>query len=195
MADTPNQNTAPSVAKAMEGKPVEPSFAKATEGKPNAKATEGKPKRGFAGWWQKTTGEPLKLRDKIVLVVFAVVFLFVFYVSLDANKYPALVRVIAGEGAVGVNPTDRALDFGDLAQGTSAVRRVDIQNGTFMPVYVLVWETGSIAELMDVDKKAFRLGAHEGTKIEFSTYIPASAAVESKFNGRVYLFKIPTFGL
>jgi len=156
---------------------------------------EPKKRFSFRAWWGKTTGEPLKLKDKIILIVVGVVFLFVFYVTLDANKYPALVRVIAGEGAVGVNPTDLALDFGDLARGTSAVRRVDIQNGTFMPVYVLVWETGSIAELMDIDKKAFRLGAHEGTKIEFSTYIPASAAIDTKFNGRVYLFKIPTFGL
>ena len=156
---------------------------------------EPKKRFSFRAWWGKTTGEPLKLKDKIILIVVGVVFLFVFYVTLDANKYPALVRVIAGEGAVGVNPTDLALDFGDLARGTSAVRRVDIQNGTFMPVYVLVWETGSIAELMDIDKKAFRLGAHEGAKIESSTYIPASAAIDTKFNGRVYLFKIPTFGL
>ena len=30
---------------------------------------------------------------------------------------------------------------------------------------------------------------------EFSTYIPASAGIDQKYDGRVFLFKIPTFGL
>ena len=156
---------------------------------------EPKKRFSFGAWWDKTTGEPLKLKDKIILIVVGVVFLFVFYVTLDANKYPALVRVIAGEGAVGVNPTDLALDFGDLARGTSAVRRVDIQNGTFTPMYVLVWEVGGISSLMEVDKTAFRLAPKSGTKIEFSTYMPASAEIDKIYKGRVYIFKIPTFGI
>lgn len=165
---------------------------------PASQPAQPKPKKvkfNLGAWWKNSTGAPLRTRDKIVLIVFGVIFLFVFYVTLDANKYPALVRVVAGEGKVGVNPTDQALDFGDLARGTSAVRRVDIQNGTFMPMYVLVWKVGNISSLIDVDKPNFRLGPNSGTKIEFSSYMPASAEVDKIYKGRVYIFKIPTFGL
>ncbi len=162
-----------------------------------APAGSAKPKWSFGAWWQKTTGQPLRAKDKAVLIIIGVLFLFTFYVSLDANKYRALVKVVEGEGKVGVNPTDQALDFGDLARGTSAVRRVSLENGTFMPVYVLVWKTGSISGLMDIEegKSAFRLAPKESTKIEFLTYVPASAEVNKDYTGRVYVFKIPTFGL
>ena len=180
------------------GKPLgSPSTNSAGSQQAGSGQAQGKPKMkfNFGAWWNKSTGQPLRTRDKVVLIVFGLVFLFVFYITLDANKYPALVRVVEGEGKVGVNPTDLALDFGDLARGTSAVRRVDIQNGTFMPMYVLVWKVGSISSLIEVDKASFRLGPNSGTKIEFLSYMPASAEVERIYKGRVFIFKIPTFGL
>ena len=150
---------------------------------------------GMSSWIEKKAGRPLKTKDKVLGIVLLVVFLFVFYVVLDANKYKALVNVIEGEGAVGVNPTSEALDFGDLARGTSAVRRVDINNGTFMPVYVMIWKVGSISDLVDIGKNNFRLAAHSEEKVEFTSYIPASGEVGRNYTGRVFLFKIPTFGL
>ncbi len=152
-------------------------------------------KRGFSLWWERTTGAPMKVRHKVGLTIFLVIFLFIFYVVLDANKYRALVHVIEGEGKIGVNPTDLALDFGDLSRGTSAVRRVDIKNGTFMPVFVFMFKTGSISDLMKIDKNYFRLKGGEEAKIEYTTYMPASAEIDKNYTGRVYLFKIPTFGL
>src|SRR3989338_9572423 len=92
-------------------------------------------KKKSPGW------KEMKAWQKTVTIIVAVIFLFVFYVVLDANKYRATVRVIEGENQVGVNPTDRALDFGDLSLGTSAVRRVDMQNGTFVPFYVIMLKT------------------------------------------------------
>ena len=144
---------------------------------------------------EKTAGRPLKKRDKILIGVLVVVFLFVFYVVLDANKYRAMVHVIEGEGKVGVNPTAEAIDFGDLSRGTSAVRRVDLKNGTFMPVYVMIFKTGSVSDLMKIDRNFFKLKGGDQTKIEFSIYMPASAEIDKTYSGRVYLFKIPTFGL
>ena len=52
------------------------------------------------GWWNG-----LKRTGKIASIILAAVFLFLFYVALDANKYQALVHVVEGEGRVGVNPT------------------------------------------------------------------------------------------
>ncbi|MBI2097794.1 MAG: hypothetical protein HYT46_02605 [Candidatus Vogelbacteria bacterium] len=133
----------------------------------------------------------LRLIDKIVLAVLLLVFLFAFYVTLDANKYRALVRVVAGEGKVGVNPTDQALDFGDLSRGTSAVRRVAIENGLPLSLYVFAVRTGSIRTLVKLDKNYFRIPPRSSDKIEFSVYMPASAEIDRVYDGRVYLFKIP----
>ena len=149
----------------------------------------------FGRWWQEKTGEPLKTSEKILAAVFVFIFLFVFYVALDANKYVAQVRVVEGEGRVGVNPTTELLDFGDLSRGATVIRRVELQNGTFMPIFVVVVKTGSIADLIDIDENYFELKPGEETKIEFKNFIPASAEVGRVYNGRVYLFKIPTFGL
>ncbi len=146
-------------------------------------------------WFQETAGRPLKKRDKILIGVLVIIFLFVFYVALDANKYKAMVRVIEGQGRVGVNPTAESIDFGDLSRGTSAVRRVDLKNATFMPVYVMIWKTGLISDLMKIDKNFFTLKPGASEKIEFSAYMPASAEIDKEYNGRVYLFKIPTLWL
>ena len=145
----------------------------------------------FARFWESQTGKPLTIKDKILIGVLTVVFLCVFYIMLDANKYRAMVRVIEGEGAVGVNPTDRALDFGDLSRGTSAVRRVEIANKTFLPYYVMMFETGSIAGLMENDRNFFRVDPRETVKVNFTTYVPASAEIDRIYKGRVYVFKIP----
>ena len=152
-------------------------------------------KSGLKNWFKTSTDKPLTKWDKTILIVVAVLALFIFYVALDANKYRATVHVIEGEGKVGVNPTDLALDFGDLSRGTSAVRRVDLQNGTFMPMYVFMVKTGGISSLVKIDKNNFRLNPREQTKIEYTIYMPASAPVDATYNGRVYLFKVPTFGL
>lgn len=146
-------------------------------------------------FWQEKTGEPLKMGEKIIAFLLLFVFLFVFYVSLDANKYRAQVRVIAGEGRVGVNPTTETLDFGDLSRGATVIRRVNVRNGTFIPVFVVVIKTGSIADLIDIDNNYFTLKQGEEMKIEFTNFIPASAEVERVYDGRVYLFKIPIIDL
>src|SRR3989304_6855723 len=102
-------------------------------------------KRMFAGWWSD-----LQRWEKAVSIVCAILVLFLFYVTLDANKYQTVVRVVEGEGRVGVNPTTERLDFGDLSRGTSAVRTVTIKNGTIMPMYVVMVKTGKIADLVEI---------------------------------------------
>lgn len=133
----------------------------------------------------------LRLIDKIVLAILSAVFLFAFYITLDANKYRALVRAVEGEGKIGVNPTDEALDFGDLSRGTSAVRRVAIENGTPFSLYVFAVRTGSIRTLIKLDKNYFKVLPRSSDKLELSVYMPASAEIDRVYDGRVYLFKIP----
>lgn len=156
---------------------------------------------GFLPWIEGKAGRPLKLIDKILGVVIILAFLFLFYVVLDANKYRMQVAIIEGERRVGVNPTAELLDFGDMSKGTTAVRTMTLQNGTFMPVYVMIWKTGSLAELVDITRREggveqnyFKLSPHTETKIDFTASMPASVQAGQGFSGRVYIFKVPTFG-
>jgi len=144
-------------------------------------------------WWEHWTGEPMKRSEKVIGIILLIIFLLVFYVVLDANKYSMTVRVIAGEGRVGVNPTAELLDFGDLSRGTSALRRVDIQNGTPVPMWIAVMRVGRLSELMDLNKNYFVLKPRTGERIEFSVFMPASAEVDAVFTGRVFIFRIPIF--
>jgi len=139
--------------------------------------------------------EKIGMGKKILIGLVVVVYLFVLYIVVDANKYKAMVRVIDGAGQVGVNPTSESLDFGDISLGMSARRKVNIANNTFMPMRILIWKTGTIKNIMDVSEQSLRLDPHIDTEIEFTTYIPASAVIDQNYEGRVYIFKIPTFGL
>ncbi len=156
-----------------------------TEQQPEAEATahSRKSKKGFF--------KNLNAGEKILTAILLIIFLALFYIALDANKYQATVRVIEGEGRVGINPTTELLDFGDLSRGTSAVRRVNIANRTNIPMYILVVRLGSITDLVDLNKNNFILSPGQETKLEFTSYIPASAEIGKIYNGRVFIFRIP----
>ena len=64
-----------------------------------------------------------------------------------------------------------------------------------MPMYVVMVKTGNIADLVDINTNYLKVQSGTEQKIEFQTYIPASAAVDVTYKGRVYVFKIPTFWL
>src|SRR3989344_1810913 len=144
----------------------------------------------FSRWWEEITGEPLKIWEKVLGVVLLIIFLFIFYIMLDANKFKATVHVVEGESVIGLNPTTEKLDFGDLSRGTSAVRRVEVKNNIPFSTYVLMFKTGEIGSLIDISKNFFRLKPREETKIEYSVYMPASAEIDKTYDARVYLFKI-----
>jgi hypothetical protein len=130
--------------------------------------------------------------SKIILgAIFILIGAFLFYVSLDANKYAMQVRVIEGQGKIGLNPTTERLDFGDLSPGASATRLVTIENATGIPMYVFSMRLGGITDLVDQDKNFFVLAPHEKASIEFEAYMPASAPIGETITGKVFLFKIP----
>lgn len=129
--------------------------------------------------------------EKVLAGFFLLVFLFVFYVTLDANKYQAQVLAVEGEGRVGVNPTTERLDFGDLSRGTQSVRTVTINNNTPVPFFVVIWRLGAISGLMKLEDNYFMVRKGEEKKVEFATYMPASAEINRLYTGRVFVFKIP----
>jgi K+-transporting ATPase A subunit len=129
---------------------------------------------------------------KIILWIILVLVLMLAVVQyMNAAKYEALVQVIS-ENKIGVNPTDKRLDFGDLPRDKSATRTVTLKSGGKTDSFVVVWTLGGINDLMKVNKNNFTLKAGTTEKLEFSVYVPNSA--ENKYyRGRVVIFQIPKF--
>ncbi|MEK7643424.1 MAG: hypothetical protein AAB372_03190 [Patescibacteria group bacterium] len=157
----------------------------------NENTTTTVPSQDTKSWWERQTGERLKASEKVFGIISLMIFLFVFYIALDANKYKTQVHVIEGEGKVGVNPTTTSLDFGDLSRGTTAMRAITITNDTSMPFFVSVLRLGSIGDLLKQDPNNFMLRKGEQKKMEFTVYMPASATVDQHYTGRIIVFKIP----
>lgn len=138
------------------------------------------------GFWRSLTK-----KEKIAAIACLIVFLCVFYITLDANKYRATVRVIEGDSKVGINPTTERLDFGDLSKGTSAIRRIDLENNSPFSTKVIIVDMGGISELMKTANHMFTLRSGEKKQMNFEVYIPASAEINKTYSGRVFIFRIP----
>jgi hypothetical protein len=129
---------------------------------------------------------------KIILWVVVVLIVLVAAVQIvNADKYKATVLPIEGDKKVGVNPTDQALDFGDLSGDTSASRYVTLKSSGTRDTYVWILKFGSLSELIKTDQSAFVLKAGEEKKVEFSVYMPPSAVKNVRMDASVWIFKVP----
>jgi len=112
-----------------------------------------------------------------------------------------VVRVECSDGTEKIIRIERILSDGrfsywDIFFMTSWEGVPAIALGEIDPKNVLaIWKVGSISDLMDINRNFFKLEPKTGAKIEFTTYMPASAQIDKTYSGRVYLFKIPTFGI
>jgi len=127
---------------------------------------------------------------KIVWGIVALVIMVGVVQVLVADKYQAQVAVVGGEGNVGLNPTVRKLDFGDLSGDASAARHITLNAGG-MDTYIFIWKFGSIAELMKLSSNNFIMKKGDKKELELSVYMPLSAPVGEKYTGQVWIFKVP----
>ena len=127
---------------------------------------------------------------KIVWGIVALVIMVALIQILVADKYQAQVAVIGGEGNVGLNPTVRKLDFGDLSGDASAARHITLNAGG-MDTYIFIWKFGSISELMKLSSNNFIMKKGDKKELELSVYMPPSAPVGDKYTGWVWIFKVP----
>ena len=132
----------------------------------------------------------MSLGRKIMWILIIVIIFVLAVQAAVADRYHAQVAVIAGEKKVGVNPTTENLDFGDLSGDTSATRYITLSAGG-MDTRIIVWKTGSIAELIKLNKNNFTISEGQTERLEFTLYMPPSAPVGEKYTGSVWIFKIP----
>lgn len=138
----------------------------------------------------ETAKKKLSRRKTVVLIGIAVLIWIGAVQVFAAERYEAVVNVVEGENAVGVNPLVDKLDFGDLSRDTGASRFVTLKNTGRSRRVVRVYAFGEIAELMKISEKKFVLHPGEEKKIEFYVRIPVSAPYRH-YEGRVYIFKLP----
>jgi hypothetical protein len=134
--------------------------------------------------------KPMTLTKKIFYGIIAVIVFFLAVQISVADKYKATVQCIEGEKKVGVNPTDLALDFGDLSHDTAAQRIIKMNSGS-RSAYVYIAKFGQIAELIKVSEARFTMKPNEEKKIQFDLYMPPSAPTGVRMDGWVWVFKLP----
>lgn len=132
----------------------------------------------------------LPIVKKIVLGLAGLVLLLAVVQIINAEKYQAVVRMVAEAGQIGVNPTTEVLDFGDLSKNATAARFINVTNEGRFKVSVAVFKFGSIAELIKVDKPRFVVSPGGKERIRFELYMPPSATRE-RLSGWVWVFKVP----
>ena len=143
---------------------------------------------------ETTTVKPKKKMVLVKKAVWLVVLILLFLLAVqivNADKYQATVLPIEGEKKVGVNPTGESLDFGDLSKDTSANRYVSLKSSSSRDTYVWITKFGALSQLIKIDDNKFILKAGQEKKVEFSLYMPASAAINKRLNGYVWIFKLP----
>jgi len=140
---------------------------------------------------RQAQGKKMSVGKKILWVILALIVLVAAVQVLNAEKYKATVLPIEGEKKVGVNPTDQALDFGDLSADTSASRYVTLKSSGGGDTYIWILKFGSLSELIKTDQSAFILKAGQEKKIEFLVYMPSSATKGKRMDGSVWIFKVP----
>jgi hypothetical protein len=133
---------------------------------------------------------PMSMTKKIIYGIIAVIAFFLAVQISVADKYKATVQCIEGEKKVGVNPTDLALDFGDLSHDTAAQRVIKMNSGS-NSAYVYIAKFGKIAELIKVSEARFTMKPNEEKKIQFDLYMPPSAPTGVRMDGYVWVFKLP----
>lgn len=108
-----------------------------------------------------------------------------------ADTFSAKVQIIE-EDRVGINPTDRVMDFGDIQRNKAAVRTISIENSGSMDNLIIVWARGEIAGLIKPSHNNFTLNPGKSEKVEFRLQAPDSAEFRY-YEGKVTIFKLPKF--
>lgn len=142
------------------------------------------------GWTRVKTRIAAMSTGRIVaalLVTAVVLTLLVEFVAAD--KYRAVVNVTES-GAMGINPLDDALDFGDIPKGAGQTRFITLANEGEQSAYILVWTIGGISDMIDVDRRRFVLEGRQTAQVAFKLKIPPSASART-YNGIVMILRLP----
>ena len=121
-----------------------------------------------------------------VLLLLVVTFLFQAMTIYDT-------QVIAKEagGAMGVAPFTDRIDFGDIPQGATIGKTLILENAGTVPNQVNIFIIGNIGDLVKVQPGSLTIEPGETKEVDFELTMPASAPVEKKYTGKVFILRLP----
>ena len=121
-----------------------------------------------------------------VLLLLAVTFIFQALTIYDS-------QVIAKEegSPVGIAPFTDRIDFGDIPQGSSVGKTLILENAGAVPNQINIFVIGGIGDLIKVEPKSVTLEPGESAEIDFRLTMPASAPVDKKYSGKVFILRLP----
>ena len=102
-------------------------------------------------------------------------------------------QVIVGErgSALGINPLQDRIDFGDIPVGQEVTKTLILENLGGVDNYILILVRGGIGDLVKVEPKSFTLKSGERMNVRFNLAMPESAPVAKKFSGKIWVFRLP----
>jgi len=127
---------------------------------------------------------------KILMAIIGIIVLVLVVQIVNAAKYKMVVNVVEGENIMGVNPLADKLDFGDLSRNNGMTRYVTLKSGGGIATYIVVWQFGEIADLVELNKNHFTLNPGEEVKLAFEINIPPSAEIRN-YSGWTIIFRLP----
>ena len=121
-----------------------------------------------------------------VVLLLAVTFLFQALTIYDTQ----VIAKKAGE-PIGINPLTDRIDFGDIPQGQEVGKTLIMENAGTVPNQVNVFIIGSIGDLVKVRPGSLTIEPGEIKEVNFRLTMPASAPVEKKYTGKVFILRLP----
>ena len=121
-----------------------------------------------------------------VVLLLVVTFLFQALTIYDS-------QVIAKEegGAIGMAPFTDRIDFGDIPQGATIGKTLILENMGTVPNQVNIFVIGNIGDLVEIVPSSVTLEPGESAEVDFQLTMPASAPVEKKYTGKVFVLRLP----
>ena len=104
----------------------------------------------------------------IILVLSTILLLFVIW--NDIEKKELTLNFVVGE-KLGFDLNSSALTFGSVTQGASASRDLILKNYYKKKVFVTVFSSKEISEMVTISENSFYLLPDEEKKVSFSVYV------------------------
>ena len=131
---------------------------------------------------------------KLHIAIFAAAALLVLAVTffLQAmTTYSSQVIVVEADAAMGIAPFTDRIDFGDVPQGAVVSKTLILENQGTTPNHIKIFMIGGIGDLVDIEPASVTLEPGGTVEVDFQLTMPASATVEDKYSGRVFVLRLP----
>ena len=133
----------------------------------------------------------MKKRYIAFIALGVVLLLVVTFLFQALTIYDCQVIATKKGGAIGIAPFTDRIDFGDIPQGETVSKTLILENAGTVPNQINIFIIGGIGDLVKVEPKSVTLEPGEKAEVHFTLTMPASAPVDKKYSGKVFILRLP----